>query len=226
MGVWFDTRPAAAIDRFWLYGTNFVYMLDMSQDLSPSSKQDTAMVKVGRLGQHVLEVAPDHALVKLEESETKTSRKRKRNKASGAGGEMRKDQKYSAQVRRTTDGINDADVDMGLLSPPRSLNLEDDDEDNDDMDLDEEQENALVATRRKEEHQAGQRVDMKADFGPASWHTFQYRGIFGACALQPQSSPEGEDEQGDDGSALEVVIVERPMFDVEFVPRFTSGQDW
>ncbi|KAK5942972.1 U3 small nucleolar RNA-associated protein [Knufia obscura] len=223
MGIWFDTRPAANTDRLWLYGTNFMYMLDMAQDLVTVSKQDTAMVKVGRLGQHVLEVAPDHALVKTEDGdgEIKSSKKRKRNKSSGAGDEMTERHKYSAKVRRTTGGADDAG--MGLLSPPRSPKREDGDQDDDEMDLDdEEQENALVTKRRHiERDEDGEKPEM----GPASWHTFQYRGIYGACSLQTQPLP-GGDGEGDGDMAPEVVVVERPMYDVELLPRFTSGQEW
>jgi len=229
MGIWFDTRPTANIDRLWLYGTNFVYMLDMAQDLTTSSKQDSTMVKVGRLGQHVLEVAPDHALLKIEDGEIKASKKRKRNKSSGVGDEMKQGQNYSAKVRRTTDGADD--VDMGLLSPPRSPKQEAEAEADDEMDLDdEEQENALVAKRRHAEQANGD--EKTTDSSPASWHTFQYRGIFGACALQSERASQGTDAdiggngEGNEVSTPEVVIVERPMFDVELLPRFTSGQEW
>ena len=58
--------------------------------------------------------------------------------------------------------------------------------------------------------------------GPATWHTFQYRSIFGVSSLTPSMTVEG----GEASSAPEVVIVERPMYDVELPPRFTSGQEW
>lgn len=225
MGIWFDTRRKAKTNRLWLYGANFVYMLDTAQDLTSTSKQgrDSAMVKVGRLGQHVLEVAPDHALVKTE-GDAKASKKRKRNKTSGAGDEMRRGQEYSSKVRRTTGGVEDVEM---LPSPRRSLTQGDENED--EMELDEEeQENNLVARRRNAGEDGERKKDAHGQHGPASWHTFQYRGIFGACALQ-REPPAGEADGGgkdDEGSALEVVIVERPMYDVEFLPRFTSGQDW
>jgi len=225
MGIWSDTRSNSETNRLWLYGANFVYMLDMAQDLTSTSKQgrDSAMVKVGRLGQHVLEVAPDHALVK-NEGDVNASKKRKRNKTSGAGDEMRRGQEYSSKVRRTTDGVEDVEM---LPSPPRSLTQADENED--DMELDEEeQENNLVARRRDAGEDGERKKDAQGRLGPASWHTFQYRGIFGACALQRESSPGEVDDVGtdDEGSAPEVVIVERPMYDVELLPRFTSGQDW
>lgn len=228
MGIWFDTRRNASIDRLWLYGANFVYMLDMAQDLTPTSKREGAMVKIGRLGQHVLEVAPDHALVKIDDAKNKSSKKRKRNKSSGAGDEMRETEKYNAKVRRTTGGIED----VGMLpSPPRSPKREAGNDDEGEIDTDdEEQENAPVASTRKAEQRIDQEEHTKADLGTASWHTFQYRGIFGACALQSEVSPRAADRVGDgkeqEYPVPEVVIVERPMYDVELLPRFTSGQDW
>jgi len=232
MGIWFDTRSVLNTNRLWLYGANFVYMLDMAQDLVSTSEKgrDSAMVKVGRLGQHVLEVAPGHALVKAE-GDAATGEKRKRNKTSGAGDDMRTGQEYSSKVRRMTDGIEDVEM---LPSPPRSLTQGDEDEDGDEMELDEEeQENNLVATRRDagegEQRQKGENdAGGQHGHGPASWHTFQYRGIFGACALQrgPPAGEAGNRGEGVEDSAPEVVIVERPMYDVELLPRFTSGQDW
>ena len=225
MGIWFDQRPTSDIDRLWLYGATFIYMLNLTKDFAVIGKEPQS-VKVGRLGQHVLEVHPEHELIKAEADQAQRSHGKKRKRGTGAGDEMRKEQKYSTNVV-VKQSNEDSDLDMGLLSPPQSVG--DEDEENDEMDLDDGDDN-LVARRRKvkgkpgEDNDGGQdeAVSQRAS-GPASWHTFQYRGVYGACALSTDATVQ---EAYQEESAPEVVIVERPMYDVELMPRFAGGQDW
>jgi len=67
------------------------------------------------------------------------------------------------------------------------------------------------------------------------WHTFEYNSILGISVIGPPSpatSPSTTDSldattptEGHDQN-LEVIIVERPIYDVEQTPRFDGGQDW
>lgn len=239
MGVWFDVRPKANMSRLWMYGVNFIYMLDMTRDLAgPGDKSENstsqALIEVGQLGDHTLQVEPDHALVRTDPTggAASDSKKRKR-KNNGAGDEMRRDEKYTVKIRRV--GADEA-VDAGLLSPPGSVTGGDDPMDVDvDMDNNEDEEDeddnqiSDLVIRRRAEAEAGISETTKKEKSTASWCTFQYRGIFGIRALQSESqhlavSNDGESETQED--VPEVVIVERPMFDVELAPRFSSGQDW
>ena len=178
MGVWFDYRTGT--DRLWLYGSSFVYMIDLSRKLS-QIKRSTSMVKIGKLGHHVLEVNEQHTLVQAD--------KKRKRKSMGAGDEMRDRQKYNTQVLKRG---GDRDVDMEL-TPPAS----------DEEEGQQESQQQIEESDQPQEH-----------IGPATWSTHQYRAIYGICAMNRTDSPP------------EVVLVERPIYDIALPPRFTDGSEW
>lgn len=249
MGIWFDVRPQLDISRLWLYGVNFIYMLNLTRDFDTPGQTQSAqdLVKVGQLGQHTLQVEPSHALLRNSSRDGQIPKKRKR-KNDGAGDEMRPTEKYNVKVRRMR---ADEAIDAGLLSPPGSvspreqdvdrMDIDEVDSDDDDDDADAEIGNLVLRRRADKITTAEAEANMQdttekeKDKQPASWCTFQYRGIYGICALHSES-PSGS-EGGKNGSIgdvvpppppppPEIVIVERPMFDVELEPRFQGGQDW
>lgn len=242
MGIWFDVRPQLNISRLWTYGPNFIYMLDLNRDHDATTQtlEGSSLIKVGELGDHTLAVEPSHALVRKNSEDTEVSRKRKRSKT-GAGDEMRPNEKYNVKTRRIEP---DEAIDAGLLSPPGSVTGEDQDADKMDVDMDQDNDDTdaedepddLVLSRRaikpgSSRTATEKQEEKEKDSGeqPASWCTFQYRGIYGICALQSESTAGGS--SGDEGEENpppppEVVIVERPMYDVELAPRFSGGQDW
>lgn len=215
-------------------------MLDLTQDLDTNSQtsEGTSLVEIGKLGNHTVQVEPSHALVRRSSNDGNAVKKRKLNSRHGAGDEMKPNERYSVKTRRIE--ANEA-IDAGLLSPPGSVTGEDADADKMDIDTDQDNEDIdadnqisdLVLRRRatKTETQNGA-SGKETEQQPASWCTFQYRGIYGICALQSEGTAGGlqngaESEQGAGGPPPpEVVIVERPMYDVELPPRFSGGQDW
>ena len=86
--------------------------------------------------------------------------------------------------------------------------------------------------------------------GRRMWHTFMYRDILGAGVIgqgedngtgSAQSQVANGEGDGDvemngtsvsgkendkDGKQMEVVIIERPIWDIDMPPRFDGGQDW
>lgn len=240
MGIWFDVRPQLGISRLWMYGPNFIYMLDLTRDLDTNSQtpEGTSLVEIGQLGNHTVQVEPSHALVRRMSQDGNAVKKRKLNSRHGAGDEMRANERYSVKTRRIE---ADEAIDAGLLSPPGSVAGDDVDADKMDIDTDQDDEDTdadnqisdLVLRRRatKTETQNGT-AEKHTEQRPASWCTFQYRGIYGICALQSEGTAGGlqngaESEQEAGGPPPpEVVIVERPMYDVELPPRFSGGQDW
>lgn len=186
MGIYF-TSP----QRLWLYCPNALFMVDTSQDFERTQPQTQ---KVGTIGSHIVEAAPQQAQKIVGHS-------RKRKRGMGAGNEMRDEQKYSATLIKQ---------DSGLLSPTH------DEQDVEMDDSDEPQDDTLVLTRRKEvKTETKQKYD---PHNPALWSTYQYRNIYGVCVLDPRQAGGGE--------SSEVVLVERPLYDVELMPRFANGQDW
>jgi hypothetical protein len=83
--------------------------------------------------------------------------------------------------------------------------------------------NAMGQNPTSEQHSG--KCELISDDSPGSWHTFQYRSIFGIVPIG-QSYPSPGGERTEAGHNLEIAIVERPMRDVDHGPRFDSGQDW
>ena len=74
---------------------------------------------------------------------------------------------------------------------------------------------------------------------PHHYLTTEYNSILGVAVIGPENSdsamvadpssghpPNSDSESNNSNNGLEIVIVERPMFDVEQVPRFDSMQNW
>jgi U3 small nucleolar RNA-associated protein 4 len=61
--------------------------------------------------------------------------------------------------------------------------------------------------------QLAQRGESVIDTSRYWWHTYKYRPIMGVVPID-----------GDAG--LEVVLVERPMWEMELPPRYFGDQDW
>lgn len=136
------------------------------------------------------------------------------------GGEISKQRKNNivepkGQKRKRHDGAGDmmrnshkytATVERakqtGLMSPISG------DEDEEDAEL-------YLDSREQEEQIRADCLLGTDDGGLASWHTTQYRNILGACAMFDNQAKK-----------MEVVVVERPMHDVDLVERFVNGQEW
>lgn len=190
MGIYF-TSP----QRLWLYCPNALFMIDTSQDFERIQPQTQ---KVGTIGSYVVEAAPQQA-------QKIVGHNKKRKRGMGAGREMRDEQKYSATLSKLSNG---------LLSPEHSKH----DVDMDDIQQDEEEDenDTLALTRRREvKNETRQKHD---PHNPVFWVTYQYRSIYGVCAV--------DSRQAGGGESSEVVLVERPLYDVELMPRFANGQDW
>jgi len=56
------------------------------------------------------------------------------------------------------------------------------------------------------------------------WCTYKYRPILGLVTIDQDM--EIRDDEYDGKSGLEVVLVERPMWDVDLPPRFYGDQEW
>lgn len=203
MSCWVTHRTSTQNERLWLYGSTCIFMFDLRKDFK--TPKEPNLVKIGKIGQHTVEVDKRHTLG--------SSRNRKRKRAAGAGDMMRQEQRYSSLVLEQS-GKSD-DMQKALPSPPGSDSDQSDNEDN---------------AMADEDYATGNEIPINADRdergkenGPSWWHTFQYRGIFGACHLSSTDPTSGREE---DVALPEVVIVERPMYDVELVPRFSGSQEW
>lgn len=237
MGSWVDYRPSRNIYRLWLYGPSFIYMLDLNVDLS-TQHLSPALVKVGRLGKHVLEAPSDHTFARLENDSTANEHRKKRKRSvAGAGDEMNEKQSYSASAKsrviaETSDALNDD----RLLQSPVSDTI---DYNTQEMDIDSSHgkgnENGFPRQRMKVQTPGQNREESVSDKGkldkltseqtsPTSWHTFQYRAIYGIGVFAHASTNQGHCFEVE--TAPEIVLVERPTYDIDLPSRFVGGQDW
>lgn len=230
---WDCTDPESQGERLWLYGSNWLFMLDLSQDLqqqnatvAPTDSSPAKSKAVSLGGYEVLDptdgkrrtVGGDHA-----------NKKRKRNtgagdtipehqRPSGVGYTMRKFKNDRADVA-VVDMDGDVDVDVnGAMDGDADM----DDENGDD---------SLALMRRRDQMQL-QSVDrpdgdtVSSKSRPTHWCTFAYRSILGVGMIGPPPPSESSEEEGKKGGPLEVVIVEREVYDVPNAPRVGAGQEW
>ncbi|KIW30514.1 uncharacterized protein PV07_06255 [Cladophialophora immunda] len=177
-------------------------------------------------------------------------RKRKRN--TGAGDEIRLEEReggIGTELRRFKNGSgDDAEVvDLDINNTANEMDLDDE------LDEDEGQDDALALMRRGEEAGKDEQttVSVSAQKAPRMyWSTFEYHSILGIEVIGPAepsrqtdngtaievAAPEGKEPEesshlggnmeGGSCGNIEVIIVERPMHDVEQGSRFDGGQEW
>lgn len=215
--------------RIWMYGTSFLFMLDISLDYS----QD----------------------VEAAAQDKKRNRKRKRGDDSGAGSKMESGQAHAPQhvrVALAEDGKTGEWVDVEMADAESSrINNERDDSDDDDNDADDDEMDGgeLQKLRdRESSHREGAETSATSggEEGKESkggkprnwWHTYKYRPILG---IVPMASEEHDSElpvNGVNGNGkkkkssskkavnvpppLEVALVERPKWDVDMPARYVE----
>ena len=203
--------------RAWIYGSSFLFMLDLSQDL------------------------PDPQLGADERKGQKHGVKRKRDarNESGAGGKMDNKEALAPQQVKTlahssAGALEWMDVEMADGDDAKSVGASSGLEDDDDYEDEDEEEGELQRLR----HQQGSNGDAESkELVPAKagrvkwWHTRQYRPILGIVPLEGgglQKQLEGAN--GVNGGVsippLEVALVERPSWQVDMPPRYFAGGEW
>lgn len=226
MGVFWDHGPPQK-ERLWLYGPTWLFMVDMARDLNIVDAQD----KVGQIGRYDVREPLNTASAKRASDDLSPVRPKKRRKQNaGAGDEKRFNRTINARPMSTYSG-----TDIGLMSPvsDHEGNPGDSDED-----VEMEDGGILINLRRGQESvgdshdneelndasQQAQSIQSVSSISTPSYHTiFRYRSIFGIAPLDPDPKSKGEQ---DHPTNLEIILVERPMYDIDLLPRFDSGQDW
>lgn len=191
--------------RLWLYGEGWLFMFDLSKDLPIPQTTET------------------QDSVNGEELDSKATRKRKRESAKkGANGvgdavpekdapvtKMRRfdsaeddESKAPAEIdlheAQTGESDNEAEAEQGTLISLRRSQEEADASDGTKDDVAQDADGALEQQKRSSE---------------PWWHTFQYRPILGMVPV------------GKEGQPLEVVLVERPSWELDLPPRFVGAHE-
>jgi U3 small nucleolar RNA-associated protein 4 len=232
-------------ERLWLYGSTWIFMLDMAQDLV--LEKPTEQVGI-----------PDPPQPQQSSRENK-KRKRElieaeklRKEGSGAGGTVSFSESYvgvGSHVRKfkSSKPEDSHTIQLDASSSPTS-----DDDEGSRLGS-----TALAQLRRGEQESGQQHVvngqakhhingkmspsrktsqssahQSKTVQQPASFLTLKYRSILGIAPIGGGGDPdrdtanEKQEERAALESVLEVAIIERPLWDVELPPRFDEGKGW
>lgn len=209
--------------RIWMYGSSFLFMLDISLDYSQEA--DAA-------------------------HEKKRNRKRKRGDDSGAGSKTESGQALAPQhvrVALAEDGKSGEWVDVEMADADSSrIHERDDSDDDDDNGDDEETEGGELQKLRDREPSHREGADASATSGGEEgkggkhrnwWHTYKYRPILGIVPMSSGKHDSAVQANGVNGKGkrkssskkavnipppLEVALVERPKWDVDMPARYVE----
>ncbi|OQO12703.1 hypothetical protein B0A48_02166 [Cryoendolithus antarcticus] len=178
MGAVWDVN-ATGRERVWLYGSTWVFMLDVGRDFAPLASLDGGKKRrASELG-----------------GEEDSAETRKRLKGSGAGSRVAAWQ-VGDSITRTSKG------ETQTVELVRRVKSEDDE---DAVMDDEEDEDEVEGEQLRVSRLANGETEAKSEEGSAAkrwWSTFKYRPILGMVPLEDEGRSGGE-------GMLEVVIVER-----------------
>ncbi|KAJ9605017.1 U3 small nucleolar RNA-associated protein [Cladophialophora chaetospira] len=282
---WDCTDVKSKGERLWLYGSTWIFMLDVSKDLSQVNQNGHRRglshgisdgEKIGQLGPYaVLEPLSNSADAStsgqqegqkllpatpspMKQEHENTRKKRKRN--TGAGDTIRLAERESGvgDTFRRFKGTGGDDSEMIDIDANDTLGNGIDDGD---MDMENSPDDTLALMRRAEKAEQSttaapkvtpsqQTTKKSTQQNPTKrawthWLTFEYHSILGITVIGPasSSSPSSStteptamvtDSKTDEHDSvetkasenIEVIIVERPLHDVDQVPRFDGGQEW
>ena len=238
MGVIWDVRGQN--ERIWLYGVAWLWMFDLSKDLPTLDKGhgETIMTN-GEVDRKQLkrkrpfEGSDDDFTARSRHDTGAGSRRAKSSIDLGIGPDIRKvdgeDESTihsRASPEQDSGSDQESDVasanehDLALVSLRRNEKGERSWQQSDDKSEDDEDADGTALMK-------GQKTAPR----PCHWHTFKYRPILGMVPLGGESGDEaaadGAEESGDESPpGLEVVLVERPQWEVELPPPFYGNQEW
>jgi U3 small nucleolar RNA-associated protein 4 len=225
-------------DRLWLYGSTWLFMLDMSQDLPDPQV-------LGRIGHYEVLNPVENMQRKRRRSRDNMKLLAKRNTGAGDTIDVSDASISAAQHTLTSRGSNPdrnwidkqevetrrghSDDESSFQAPTLALMRRNGKAETQIPVLDGQGHivvNGAVRSSTPEQH-SGTR-NLTSNDAPVTWHTFQYRSILGVVPIgQGDSHADGQyGENTHAGRIVEVAIVERPMWDVGYPPRFDGGQDW
>lgn len=227
-------------ERIWLYGASWLWMFDLSRDL-PTADQGSSD-EIPSDG-----VAKDRATSrKRKRGLSSTAIHQMQKNSLGAGDKILPHQLnlgIGDRMRKTIGTAEDGSEWISLQpAVPRTTEEDGDDDDHSALDS-EGGGSALVRLRRAPSVPGpihGHAKDIIAasrnstddptaltqernERRPLYWHTYKYRPILGIVPLGRSDDGEGNHESA---IGVEVALVERPPWDVDFPPRYEGDQEW
>jgi U3 small nucleolar RNA-associated protein 4 len=209
-------------DRLWLYGSNWIWMFDLSRNFSSEASLQERSLTNGYTNS-----GP------IRSDQSRPSKKRKtghayssttsdlRKGTSGAGSRVPDEELVTGISRKYQKVVYDKGNFKNSLLDYRSgpTNVDTDELDEDmgadgmDLALRRTQHGNDAAFSNGDRQVATGDSDGDADTSPHWWHTYKYRPIMGIVPID-----------GDAG--LEVVLVERPLWEMDLPPRYYGDQEW
>lgn len=222
MGCVWDVSDSK--ERLWLYGSNWLWMFDLSRDF-PVIDADTAVAKAGgkrkrlglNTGEELEKGRSSGAGNKVRAAELETGVGRKLIRVTTAKIDGGEDEVETVKLDRRNREV-DAD-EMDIDGPDVADDSEEDDEDV--------EEDGGVGSANALSNSAaarGQTSDANEDGasremgnGAHWWHTFKYRPIMGVVSINDAAR---------EGGPLEVALIERPSWEMDLPPRYYGDQEW
>ncbi|ROT39937.1 WD40 repeat-like protein [Sodiomyces alkalinus F11] len=211
--------------RVWVYGVSFLFMLDLSQDLSEPNAGGSSSALAAQAGQ---------------------KRKRRGGGGGGGGGESGAGNRMTigaiapAQVDRFTSDKKEWQLDVENAAPPSSEGSDTDMLDEDDEDESGDESNAegeggggaggrsaggeLAALRNRDTQMDGRSGSGRKRW----WYTYKYRPILGIVPLNiPGEALDKANAGGQEAGVppVEAVLVERPIWDVDLPERYATADE-
>lgn len=239
MGVLWNIRNSK--ERIWLYGSSWLWMFDLTQDLSDHLNSENDLFQ----GNEDQKPRANGAKRKreAEDGRPRTEACYTGNRSTGAGSQIQ-DSMLTSGIGRKLRKIEGNETTNGrFISLGQDLSQDSDDEEEDQVAA-----SALIKLRRKNrelpqqdedkvangEHQvpeSGVVIQDAVTSNPRYWYTHNYRSILGIVPINGERYP-GSDLQsqraaGNEGyQELEVALIERPVEEVDLPARFYSDQEY
>jgi U3 small nucleolar RNA-associated protein 4 len=225
-------------DRLWLYGATWLFMLDMSQDLPDPQV-------LGRIGHYEVLNPVENMQRKRRRSSDNMKLPAKRNTGAGdtidasdasisvvrhiltsrrSNPDQNWIEKQEVETRRSY-----SDGESSFQAPTLALMRRNGKSETQTSVLDRPGHVVVNgAIRGSTPEQPSGTRNLASSDALVTWHTYQYRSILGIVPIG-QGDSHADGQLGGNthaGRNVEVAIVERPIWDVGYPPRFDSGQDW
>ncbi|KAI9810044.1 MAG: U3 small nucleolar RNA-associated protein [Pycnora praestabilis] len=224
-------------ERLWLYGSGWLWMFDLAQDLPPKD----VTTKMGE--DHVT----DPTGKKRKRAGGNAEEENLRMHTSGAGSKIPNKRLRTGLGRKIRRIVGSEPSEHSWISSDGAREPESDDED-----LDGDGDSSLSRLRRSlgdgvqtngtaddagvegpQPVTNGLSLMPKQDPGKSApcWHTYKYRPIMGILPIggtdyDGDGAAHDGDVDVDEPRGLEVALVERPMWDVDLPPRYYGDQEW
>jgi U3 small nucleolar RNA-associated protein 4 len=183
--------------RLWMYGEKWLFMFDLTKDFSISGSNGVVSSKKRKWNGHKDNSGAGDTISYKEKSVTKL-RKFDGRQNNESGKVKWTDINAIDQVDQVKgDNEDDLEDSSQSLATLRRSNTE----------------TTLVNGQTAKEDGTDEAVE-KHERSEPWWHTFKYRPILGIMPIG-----------GDEGQALEVVLVERPLWDLDLPPRFVGAHE-